>query len=342
MARSGAASERGRATIDTIATEVGVSVATVSRVLNGGADVAADTRARIEASLDHHQYRRRYKRQPPRADQLDLAFHEFGSTWAMEIIVGVEDAAAAEKFDVVLSHLGGRHRPPQDWLSGVLSRQSAGVLFVLSSPTQAQQQQLRSRSIPFVVIDTDGNTPASVPTVGSNNWSGAMAATRHLLELGHRRIAMISGQQDVLCSQARVAGFRSAHDEANLVPDPELLRYGAFRALSGYEHGMELLGRPDRPTAVFAGSDIQAMGVLRAAWKLGLRVPDDVSVVGYDNLPQSLWSGPSLTTVDQQLQQMAGLATRMLIDLARGVDLATTRVDMASELIVRESTAPPR
>jgi LacI family transcriptional regulator len=333
--------EGGPATIDTIAAEVGVSVATVSRVLNGGADVAAETRARIEASLDRHQYRRRYKRQPARTDQLDLVFHAFGSAWAMEIIVGVEDAAAAAKVDVVLSQLGGRHRPPQEWLKGVLARQPIGVLFVLSNPTQTQQQQLRSRAIPFVVIDTDGNAPSTVPTVGSNNWNGGLVATRHLLELGHRRIGVISGPQDMLCGRARVAGFRSAHDEAEVAPDPELIRYGAFRAASGYQYGIELLSRTDRPTAIFAGSDIQATGVLRAAWKLGLRVPDDLSVVGYDNLSLSAWSAPALTTVDQQLPQMAVLATRLLIDLARGVEPATTRVDLATELIVRESTAPP-
>jgi DNA-binding LacI/PurR family transcriptional regulator len=336
------ASERGTVTIDLIATEVGVSVATVSRVLNGGTDVAAGTRAKIEASLDRHQYRRRYKRQPPRADQLDLVFHAFGSAWSMAIIEGVEDAAAAAKIDVVLSQLGGRHRPPQAWLDGVLARQSMGVLFVLSNPTQTQQQQLRSRDIPFVVIDTDGSIPPSVPTVGSSNWNGGLTATRHLLELGHRRIGVISGPQDVLCGRARVAGFRSAHDEAGIGPDPELIRYGAFTAASGYQIGLELLTRKERPTAIFAGSDLQAMGVLRAAWKLGLHVPDDLSVVGYDNLALSAWSGPALTTVDQQLAQMAGLATRMLIDLAHGVELATTRIDLAIELVVRESTAPPR
>lgn len=329
------------ATIDTIAAEAGVSVATVSRVLNGGTDVAPETRARIEASLDRLQYRRRRKRQQPRAQQLDLVFHEFGSAWAMEIIAGVEDAASQAKVDMVLSQLGGRHRPPQEWLDGVLARHPLGVLFVLSNPTQTQQQQLGSRNIPFVVIDADGATPASMPTVGSNSWNGGLQATRHLLELGHRRIAIISGQQDVLCSRARVAGFRSALEEAGLTPDPDLIRYGTFRLMSGYEHATQLLDRPDRPTAIFAGSDIQAMGVLRAAWTMGLNVPEDLSVVGYDNVPLAGWMRPALTTVNQPLREMAILATRMLIDLAHGVDVTTTRVDLATELIVRESTAPP-
>jgi DNA-binding LacI/PurR family transcriptional regulator len=329
------------ATIATIADEVGVSLTTVSKVLNGHSDVAAETRARVEASLERHGYTRRTKRRATGAGQIDLVFHEFASGWAMEIIGGVEAVAAAEKIDILLSQLGGAHSPPQQWLDGVLARRPLGVLFVLCHLTQAQQRRLHRQRIPFVVIDTDSATSASVPTVGSNNWNGGLLATKHLLELGHRRIAVISGPEDVLCSRARVAGFRSAHDEFGVPVDPELVRYGKFAAHAGNEHGMELLSRPDRPTAVFAGSDIQAMGVLRAARRLGLEVPRDLSLVGYDNLPLSAWLSPSLTTVNQPLHNMAGTATRMLLDLARGVELATSRIDLVTELVVRESTAPP-
>jgi LacI family transcriptional regulator len=329
------------ATIATIANEVGVSVTTVSKVLNGRADVASETRARVEASLERHRYRRRTRRQPTDTQQIDLVFHEFDTAWAMEIIRGVEAATTAAKIDVVLSQLRGAHRPPQQWLDGVLTRRPLGVLFVLCHLTQPQRRQLQRQRIPFVVVDNDSATSASVPTVGSNNWNGGLLATRHLLELGHRRIAVISGPQDVLCSRARVAGFRSAHDEAGIPVDPELVRYGKFAAHTGYRHGMALLTRTDRPTAIFAGSDIQAMGVLRAARRLGLDVPGDLSVIGYDNLPLAAWTGPALTTVNQPLRDMAGTATRMLLDLVRGVDLPTSRIDLVTELVVRESTAPP-
>jgi LacI family transcriptional regulator len=215
------------------------------------------------------------------------------------------------------------------------------VLFVLCGPTLAQQQQLQRQRIPFVVVDTDSATTASVPTVGSNNWNGGLLAARHLIELGHRRIAIISGPEDVLCSQARAAGFRFAHDEAGIALDPDLVRYGNFSATAGYAHGTELLGADDRPTAVFAGSDTQAIGVLRAARRLGLDVPQDLSVIGYDNLPVAAWVIPALTTINQPLRDMAGTAARMLLDLARGERPATTRVDLVTELVVRESTAPP-
>lgn len=327
-------------TIATIAGEVGVSVTTVSKVLNGRADVAPETRARVEASLRRHQYRRRNRRQPTGTAQLDVVFHEYASAWAMEILRGIDAVTTPAEVQIGLSHLDGRHRPDQRWLDGVLARRPLGVLFVLCTVTDAQRHQLERQRIPFVVVDSDSATSAAVPTVGANNWNGGLLATRHLIGLGHRRIAIIAGQQDVLCSQARLAGFRSAHDEAGLKVDPDLVRHGNFFVGGGFEHAMELLTGPRRPTAVFAGSDMQAVGVYRAAGRLGLRIPDDLSVIGYDNLPVAEWIGPALTTVNQPLRDMAGTATRMLLDLARGVEPATSRIDFVTELVVRESTAP--
>lgn len=339
--QAAAAAGPGTPTIATIADEVGVSITTVSKVLNGRADVAPETRARVEESLERHRYRRRSRKQQDGSGQIDLVFHELDSVWAMEIIRGVEEVTAAAGVDVTLSQLGGRHHPPRQWLDSVLTRRPLGVLFVLSSPTEAQQQQLRRQGINFVVVDQDSATTASVPTVGSNNWNGGLLAARHLLELGHTRIAMISGPEDVLCSRARVAGFRFAHEELDVPLDPDLIRRGNFYIDGGYEHGTALLDRPDRPTAIFAGSDLQALGVLRAARRLGLDMPRDLSVVGYDNLPVAAWTDPALTTIDQPLREMAGTAARMVIDLARGVDMPTSRVDLVTGLIVRESSAPP-
>lgn len=327
-------------TIASIAAEAGVSVPTVSKVLNGRPDVAPETRARIEEMLERHQYRRRRQRPvsggPP---LLDLVFHELDSAWSLQIIRGVEDAAAEAGVGVVLSDLGGVHRPPQEWLDAALARRPLGVLLVLSNLDAVQRHQLESRSIPFVVVDTAGEPPEDVPTVGSNNWNGGLSATRHLLALGHRRVAVISGPVDVLCSRARVDGYRSAHDEAGVPLDPTLTRWGNFYVDGGYQHGLSLLSAPDRPTAIFAGSDMQALGVLRAARELGVRVPEDLSVVGYDNLPLMQWIGPALTTVNQPLQQMAGTATRMLLSLARGEEIPNRRIDLATSLVVRESTA---
>lgn len=341
MTPTQAAARPRPATIATIADEVGVSVATVSKVLNGRGDVAPETRTRIEASLERHRYRRRTKRQPTATGTIELVFHTLGANWAMEILRGVEAVTGPAKVAIVLSQLEGNYRPPDDWLESVISRRPLGVVLVMCNMTQSQQSLLRREHIPFVVVDTDSATTASVPTVGSNNWNGGLLAARHLLELGHRRIAVICGPKNVLCSQARLAGFRFGHDEYGLTIDPDLVRYGNFYLNAGYEHGLGLLDRPERPTAIFAGSDMQAMGVLRAARRLGLEVPSQLSVIGYDNLPVAAWTDPALTTIDQPLRDMAGTATRMLLDLARGIEPATTRIDLVTELVVRESTAPP-
>ncbi len=329
------------ATIALIAAEAGVSVPTVSKVLNGRTDVAAATRARVEEVIDRHQYRRRRARSQTGPGLLDLVFHELDAGWAVQIIQGVESVAGPERMGVVLSELGGAHRPRQEWLDDVLARRPRGVILVLSDLDPAQRRQLETRSIPFVVVDTAGEQPAGVPTVGSANWAGGLAATRHLLGLGHRKIAVISGPVDVLCSRARIDGYRTALDEAGIAVDPSLVRYGDFFVGGGYTHGLDLLDRPDRPTAIFAGSDFQALGVMRAARELHLRIPEDLSIVGYDDLPVTEWIGPPLTTIHQPLQEMAATATRMVLALARGEVPANPRIDLATELVVRESTAPP-
>ena len=332
----------GPVTIALIAEQAGVSAPTVSKVINGRKDVSAATRARVEAVIEQRGYRRRRGPLGAGPGLLDLVFHELDSPWALQIIAGVEQVAGKNRMSVVLSELGGEHRPRQEWLDDVLRRRPRGVIFVLSELDPAQRSQLSTRSIPYVLVDTAGEQPPGVPTVGSANWAGGLAATRHLLALGHRRIAMISGPADVLCSRARVDGYRSALEEAGVPQDPSFVRYGDFFVGGGYRHGLSLLDRPDRPTAIFAGSDFQAMGVLRAAHDLGLRVPQDVSVVGYDNLPVSEWIAPRLTTINQPLQEMAATATRMVLALARGETPANLRIDLATELVVRDSTSPPR
>lgn len=329
-------------TIAEIARELGVSTPTVSKVLNGRTDVAPATRDRVEAALERHRYRRRRAVAPPvGAGLVDLVFHRVGSAWSTEIIRGVEDAAAAAGVSVILSELGGEHRTPGAWLETTLSRPPLGVLLVAASLSAAQRRRLTTRSIPFVVIDTDGEPPPDVPTVGSDNWNGGLVATRHLLELGHRRIAAISGPGDMLCSRARLDGYRTALEEAGVAFDPALVRSGDFEVESGYRSGRELLDLPERPTAVFAGSDMQAIGLLRAAQERGISVPRDLSVVGYDDLPLATWTAPALTTVRQPLLEMATTATRLLLDLARGETPMARRVNLATGLVVRESTAPP-
>ncbi|MBO8185281.1 LacI family DNA-binding transcriptional regulator [Streptomyces spirodelae] len=331
--------ELGRITLAQVAEKAGVSISTVSKVLNGRQDVATPTRVKVERLLETHAYRRT-TRAAREAPLIELVFHELDSIWAMELIRGVENAAKAHQASVVLTESGTRHAPGPEWIEGVLQRRPLGVVLVFSALPAEVKQQLHSRAIPFVIIDPAGDPDPDVPSVGSANWSGGVAATRHLIESGHRRIGIITGPDDMLCSLARLDGYRSAMSMAGLETDPALVRYGDFHVEGGYDQAMKLLALPERPTAVFAGSDLQALGTLEAARVRGLRVPHDLSVVGYDDVPVARWSSPALTTVHQPLRQMAEEAVHMLLRL-RAQEPVTTRLELATSLIVRKSTAPP-
>lgn len=330
--------DTSRVTLAEIAAEAGVSLATMSKVLNGRTDVAPATRARLEDHLARHGYRRRASTQ--RSEVVELVFHELEPSWSMEVIEGVEDVAHAAGLSVVLTVSGDRHAPSADWIDGVLRRRPVGVVLVFSDIEERFREKLRSRGIPFVIVDPAGDPSPDVPSVGSANWSGGVMATRHLIELGHRRIAAITGPEDMMCSLARVDGYRSAMNAAGLPIDPELIRFGDFHPGGGERHARELLELPDPPTAFFAGSDLQALGVIAAGSAAGLSVPGDLSVVGYDDIALSRWMSPQLTTVHQPLRRMGEEATRLALRLADGETVDTLRMDLATHLVVRGSTAP--
>jgi LacI family transcriptional regulator len=331
-----------RATMAEIAAEAGVSVPTVSKVLNGRRDVAPATRIRVEDLLRRHSYKPRRAQPPTAAGLIDVVFVDLGNSWAMQILAGVEETAHGAGTGVVVSAVHGRVRtaPDRRWLEGLAGRRSDGVLLVLSELTADQLQQLSGLGIPVVVIDPVGQPNPAVPSVGATNWTGALTATEHLLGLGHRRIAVIGGPEDVLCSQARVDGYRAAMHAAGLRVPPEYIRVGDFTSPTGHRETLALLGLPEPPTAIFACSDEMARGAYEALYERGRRVPDDLSIVGFDDLEQARWSIPPLTTVRQPLTEMAALATRMLLTLVAGERLDASRLELATPLVVRNSTAP--
>lgn len=332
-----------RVTLSDVASEAGVSLATISKVLNGRPDVSAATRARIEELLARHGYQRRSGATTTKAELIELVFHELDRIWSMELIDGVESVAKEQGLSVVLTVTGDRHSPGSEWLEGVLRRRPAGVVLVFSDLPPDLRERLRSRAIPFVIVDPAGDPSPDVPSVGSANWSGGLAATRHLIELGHTRIAAITGPRDMMCSLARLDGYRSAMNSAGLTIENDWVRFGDFHVEGGRTQALHLLDRPDRPTAIFAGSDLQALGALEAARSLGLSVPEDVSIVGYDDIPLSRWVSPRLTTVHQPLRQMGVEAAKLVLSAARGEDApGSARMDLATSLVVRDSTAPPR
>jgi LacI family transcriptional regulator, xylobiose transport system transcriptional regulator len=325
-------------TLADIAEEASISLATVSKVLNGRADVSNATRARVEALLHQHGYARRVA-SSSRSRMIELVFHELDSEWAIEIIRGVERVARENDIGVILTESGDRHSPAPEWVGGVLRRAPMGVILVFSDLSHENKQKLRARGINFVVVDPAGEPDPDVASIGSANWAGGMAAAQHLIDLGHRRIAMISGPEDMLCSRARVDGFRSALERNGIPFDPSLVISGDFHVSGGREGAQKLLALKSRPTAIFAGSDLQAIGVYDAARRAGLHVPDDLSVVGYDDLRQARWAGPPLTTIRQPLMEMAETAARLLVRISEDPTVETNqRFDLATRLIVREST----
>jgi DNA-binding LacI/PurR family transcriptional regulator len=327
-------------TLADIAEMTGVSVPTVSKVVNGRKDVSAETRSKVEAAIRDHGYQRNPASRT-RAPLLEVIFHELESEWALEIVRGVERVAGRHHLAVVLSEMQGRRTPGRGWIEGVIARRPTGVIAVFSDLSESMKGQLAARGIPYVVVDPTGEPLHDTPSIGATNWNGGLTATRHLLGLGHRRIAVIGGPEWILCSRARIDGYRAAMDEAGVPVGAELVSYGRFHVAEGIDRGRALLRLPDRPTAIFAGNDLQALGVYQAAREARLHIPENLSVVGFDDLPVTQWVSPPMTTIRQPLVEMAEEAAEMVIAIARGEPPAQPRVELATELIVRESTAPP-
>lgn len=329
-------------TITAIAQEAGVSVPTVSRVLNGRADVSPQTRERVEDLLHRHGYRRRGNHARVTAGLIDLVFNDLDSPWAVEIIRGVEDAAHAAGVGTVVSAIHRRTESTQQWLQNLRSRATDGVILVATSLTPQMHARLRRLNVPMALVDPAGVPAIDIPTIGATNWTGGLRATEHLLSLGHRRIGFIAGPPTLLCSRARLDGYRAAIEAAGVPMDDQLVQPGDFYHESGFAGAATLLDLERPPSAIFASSDQMAFGVYEAVRRRGLRVPEDISVVGFDDLPEARWSSPPLTTVRQPLTEMGRLATRAVLRLGRGEKLDTPRVELATDLVVRDSSAPRR
>ena len=341
MVRTG--SEAGP-TLAVVAREAGVSVPTASKVVNGREDVAPETRRRVTEALDRLGYVRRPRLDAAKSPGLvDLVVHSLDSSWSGAVLHGVEEAAHDAGLEVVVSAgltrtRGGR--PERGWLDKLSARGSAGVLFNLAELTQSQYAWLDQHRIPFVLIDPVNDPPPGVVSVGAANWQGGVTATEHLLALGHERIAVIAGSRRKMCSSARVAGYRSALAAAGIRHRPEYLRYGSFNEAGAHRRMLELLDLPEPPTAVFVCSDKMALGCYQALAERKLTVPDDMSVVGFDDLPEAQWATPPLTTVRQPLSEMAATALRLLVRMMAGERPEGTRTELSTRLVVRESTGP--
>ena len=332
---------RPRATLSEVASLADVSISTVSKVLNGRSGVSSETRGRIEALLQNHQYKRRTSRRQV-APLVDVLCYEIDSPFGSEVLASIEVKARERRIGMVLTGASDDHLPEPWWVDDVLRRQPLGVILVASVLPAKDKQRLRSRNIPLVMVDPAGAPAPDVPSIGSADWNGGYLATRHLLDLGHRRIGIITGPETMLAATARLSGYRAALDTAGVPVDQELIRPGEFHHHDGLVEGRALLSLPDRPTAIFASSDLHAMGVYEAARSLGISIPADLSVVGYDDLRIAQWAGPPLTTIHVPLAAMAEQAVRLIMRMRDEPELAFSRIDLDTSLVVRESTTQRR
>ncbi|CCK26588.1 LacI family transcriptional regulator [Streptomyces davaonensis JCM 4913] len=346
MVRTGSANVAAGPTLAVVAREAGVSVPTASKVVNGREDVAPETRRRVTEALDRLGYVRR-----PRFDAfrtpglIDLVVDSLDTSWSGTVLHGVEAAAHDAGLEVVVSAGLPRAtsgRPERGWQDKLTARGSAGVLFHLPDLTAAQYGWLEQHRIPFVMIDPLLEPPPGVVSVGAANWQGGVTATERLLALGHQRIAVVAGQQRTMAGDARVAGYRSALASAGLRHRPEYLRHTGSDHRLAHRRTLELLDLPEPPTALFVCSDRMAHGVYSALAERELSVPDDISVVGFDDLPESRWITPALTTVRQPLSEMAATALRLLVRTMDGDRPESTRTELSTRLVERASTTAPR
>jgi LacI family xylobiose transport system transcriptional regulator len=330
---------RGHLTVASIARLAGVSAPTVSRVLNGRSGVGTDTRRRVEAVLREHRYRR--PDAPSSAATIEVVFSDVESQLAVEVMRGVGQVAREHRLAATFVEIPRRDTDDPSWVDDLRARRPHGIVTVHSDMGAERHAQFDTSAIPLVALDPTGEPVHSVPSVGSTNWSGGIAAARHLLDLGHRRIAAISGPLAFLCARARLEGCRAALENAGAPIEPPLLRSGWFGFDDGLRLGRELLALPAPPTAVVCGNDLQALGVYEAARQAGVRIPDDLSVIGFDDLIYTRWCGPPMTSVRQPFAEMGATAARMLVAVAAGEPLPQTRIELATTLVVRDSTAPP-
>jgi LacI family transcriptional regulator len=331
-----------RVTLATIAQAAGVTVPTVSRVVNGDERVAAATRARIQRLLTEFEYQPRNSRRSPSADTLHVIYPRLDTSWQLEHIRGMEPVTREAGVGLVVSALNHGTEGRLNLLRSARAGQATGAILAAASGDTPLGTVLDQLKVPVVTLDPSVQAAAKLPTIGAANWLGARLATKHLIALGHRRIAVITGSKGgLLCSRARLDGYRAALEEAGITEDPTLVEHGEFEYRSGVAAARQLITRVDPPTAIFAFSDHLALGVYEAARASGLSIPDQLSVVGFDDLPAARWASPPLTTVRQPLEEMGGLAARMILNLARRKPLESPRMELSTRLVERASTAPP-
>lgn len=330
-----------RVTIREVADAAGVSVATVSKVLNDRYGVAGQTSERVRAVIEKLGYESSLVARSlrnHRTNVLGILVADF-EPFSAEVLKGAADAIRATDYELVAYSAAGRVDEHVGWERRHLNRVSGTLVdgAVLVTPTVTDIVT----NIPIVAIDpTEG--PTGLPTIDSDGRTGARLAAEHLLALGHRRIGMITGRAGLESSRLREEGFREAHAAVGVPVNETMFAHGEYDPVPARLAAYELLSRPDRPTALFAASDPTALAAMEVAARLGLDVPGDLSIVGFDNIPDSAMCTPQLTTVEQPIREMGKLALELLVRQIREEPLDEPHVRMPARLLLRGSTSAPR
>ncbi|HIY24120.1 MAG TPA: substrate-binding domain-containing protein [Candidatus Brachybacterium merdigallinarum] len=341
-----------RVTLSAVAERAGVSVATASKVMNGRGDVREATRKRVQQIARELDYAPK-RREGGSVGSLVICFDALNNPYSIEILHGATLAARRAGVDLVVTTMemqnGGADRAmTRDWFRAMADRGHGAVISVTAPVTVQQLESSRACSLPLLVIDpiTTEDDPAleELVRISSTNWAGGRAATQHLLDLGHRRIAIALGTESSAPVRERLDGYRSALEQAGVPFDPELVVGARYTFEEGRRVGKVLLDHlqdgGQAPTAIFATSDTIALGVLRTAHELGLHVPEQLSVIGFDDTLLASWTNPQLTVIKQPLFGMGQVAVERALALATDPDRFSMPFQLETQLVRRESTAP--
>lgn len=333
-------------TIFDVAKEAGVSYSTVSRVVNNKEYVSANKRERVLQAMAQLGYVANMQARSlagGRTNTVGLLVHGLNNGYIGEIIKGIDNALDEAHYDIML-YTTHRHKAKESVYVTRLTRNVVdGLLLVLPRNAEVYLEALNKRRFPHVLVDHEGISHGQrVPSIVAENWRGAHDATRYLLQLGHRRIGFITGSLDMgVCAQDRLSAYKAALQEYGLPVLPELIREGNFLQPLGYSCAKELLNLEVPPTAIFASNDISAFGVMEAVRDQGLRIPRDISIIGFDDIPQSTHVHPPLTTVRQPLEEMGQRAARLLLNYINNPNAEVECIELPTELVIRESCQAP-
>ena len=333
----------GSVTIFDVAEEAGVSYSTVSRVVNGHPHIATVTKERVEDVMRKLGYVANLRARSlagGRSQVIGLLVCDLESSFLIEVARGIDQEVSRLDYDMMLCTTRQRRGREANYVAQLSVGAVDGLVIVLPAKLEEYVDKLHAQRFPTVLIDYDGLTANH--TVNATNEQGARDATQHLIDLGHTGIGFITGALHTASARHRRDGFEKTMKGAGLVIDPDLVVEGDYLEPSGYAGAHRILANPAPPTAIMTSSDTEAFGVLRAAEERGLLVPDDLSVVGFDDIPGAGYAQPRLTTVRQPMTEMGALAARILLELINDPAIAERHEELPTELVVRGSTAAPR